>query len=74
MMGGRVEVESEVGCGSIFRVTVALRVDTRPATAQARGATVQLDGVRILIVDDNETNRLMVLPANAQEICLIGQG
>ena len=33
MMGGRVEVESEVGRGSIFRVTVALRVDTRPAAA-----------------------------------------
>jgi len=60
MMGGRVEVESEVGRGSIFRVTVALRVDTHPATAQARGAAVELDGVRILIVDDNETNRLVL--------------
>ncbi len=60
MMGGRVEVESEVGRGSIFRVTVALRVDTRPATAQERRAAVKLDGVRILIVDDNETNRLIL--------------
>ncbi len=59
MMGGRVEVESEVGHGSIFRVTVALRVDTRPRSAQ-RGAALNLDGVRILVVDDNETNRLIL--------------
>jgi two-component system, sensor histidine kinase and response regulator len=53
-------VESEVGRGSIFRVTVALRVDTHPATAEARGAAVELDGVRILIVDDNETNQMIL--------------
>jgi PAS domain S-box-containing protein len=58
MMGGRVEVESEVGRGSIFRVTVALRIDTRPA--EERSAAVNLDGVRILVVDDNETNRLIL--------------
>jgi two-component system, sensor histidine kinase and response regulator len=72
MMGGRVEVESEVGRGSVFRVTVAMRIDTRPL-AQARGASVALDGIPILVVDDNETNRLMVLPANAGEIGIIGQ-
>jgi PAS domain S-box-containing protein len=72
MMGGRVEVESEVGRGSTFRVTVALRIDTRPVPAKERGATVELDGVRILVVDDNDTNRLMVLPVNAEEIVVIG--
>jgi two-component system sensor histidine kinase/response regulator len=60
MMGGRVEVESEVGRGSTFRVTVAVRVDTQPVTAQERGTAVELDGVRILVVDDNETNRLIL--------------
>jgi len=60
MMGGRVEVESEVGRGSTFRVTVALRVDTRPAAVEKGGAAVNLDGVRILVVDDNETNRLIL--------------
>jgi CheY-like chemotaxis protein len=60
MMGGRVEVESEIGRGSIFRVTVALRVDTRPAAADRRTAVTNFDGVRILIVDDNETSRLIL--------------
>ncbi len=60
MMGGRVEVESEVGRGSIFRVTVALRVDTRSANAEERGAAISLHGVRILVVDDNETSRLIL--------------
>ncbi|MGH7915322.1 MAG: response regulator [Candidatus Binataceae bacterium] len=59
MMGGRVEVESEVGRGSIFRVTVALSVDTHPV-AEGRGTSVNLDGVRILVVDYNETNRLIL--------------
>jgi two-component system sensor histidine kinase/response regulator len=60
MMGGRVEVESEVGRGSIFRVTVALGVDTRTVAAEERGAAANLDGVRILVVDDNATNRLIL--------------
>jgi CheY-like chemotaxis protein len=60
MMGGRVEVESEVGRGSTFRVTVAVRVDTHSVKAHERGAAVELEGVRLLIVDDNETNRLIL--------------
>ncbi len=60
MMSGRVEVESEVGRGSIFRVTVPLGIDTRPLAAEGRGAEVNLDGVRILVVDDNDTNRLIL--------------
>jgi PAS domain S-box-containing protein len=60
MMGGRVEVESEAGRGSIFRVTVALHVDTRPAIAAKRAAAASLDGVRILVVDNNETSRMIL--------------
>jgi PAS domain S-box-containing protein len=62
MMSGRVEVESEVGRGSVFRVTVGLGVDTRPAACPEQGAAANfsLAGVRILVVDDNATNRLIL--------------
>ena len=60
MMGGQVEVESEAGRGSIFRVTVAFGVDTRPVAARTRGANLDLHGLRVLVVDDNETNRLIL--------------
>ena len=73
MMGGQVEVESEAGRGSIFRVTVAFGVDTRPVAARTRGANLDLHGLRVLVVDDDETNRLMVLPGNAEEFAIIGQ-
>jgi two-component system sensor histidine kinase/response regulator len=56
--GGTIEVESTPGRGSTFRVTVTLGVDPHPALAAPRLAS-KLDGVRILIVDDNETNRLI---------------
>jgi two-component system, sensor histidine kinase and response regulator len=76
MMGGRVEVESQVGRGSIFRVTVALAVDTRPAVEQ-RGAAVSLNGVRILVVDDNKSNRLILremLARNRAEVSEAASG
>jgi PAS domain S-box-containing protein len=52
-MGGMVEVESKAGVGSAFRFTA--RLETRPplAIGQAQG----LPGRRILVVDDNATNR-----------------
>ena len=56
MMGGRIWVESEVGSGSAFHFTAqfgrAAAVDTRPAADLA-----QLDGLPVLVVDDNATNR-----------------
>jgi PAS domain S-box-containing protein len=54
-MGGRIEVESEVGKGSVFRFAANFGV---PASAPvAVGAAESLAGIRVLIVDDNATNR-----------------
>jgi len=73
MMGGRVEVESEAGRGSVFRVTVAMRVDTRPAAAETQRQRTgpSFDETRILIVDDNQTNRLVLREMLARNRALV---
>ena len=54
MMQGNIGVESRSGHGSTFRFTVRLekQLQAGPAITPAKG----LEGTRILIVDDNDTN------------------
>jgi two-component system, sensor histidine kinase and response regulator len=59
LMDGTVGVKSEVGRGSTFSFEIALRADLHPAIP-VRREMARLDGVRILIVDDNDTNRLIL--------------
>lgn len=55
LMGGELKVESEPGNGSTFSFTLSFAVEA-PA-ARATSAGVSLGSRRVLIVDDNETNR-----------------
>jgi PAS domain S-box-containing protein len=57
LMGGTIWAESRAGEGSTFHFTIGAEEAPAPAPAHERGAPPQLRGRRVLIVDDNPTNR-----------------
>jgi len=58
MMGGKIWMDSQLGVGSHCHFTVRLgKAEKTPATVPAISASGALRGVKVLIVDDNRTNR-----------------
>ena len=64
LMGGSISVESEPGAGTIFSFEIACpvgsaeRLGLQQSSGDVDGSI--MDGLRILVVDDNEYNRVVV--------------
>ncbi len=59
MMGGRIMVKSELGRGSQFHFTARFGVQP-PSDAPRRPSAANLHDLRVLVVDDNATNRTIL--------------
>ena len=59
LMGGKIELESEVGVGSTFSFTVEMDIDGQSA-APVEAPSSLLPGRRVLVVDDNAINRMIL--------------
>ena len=60
MMGGGIWVESEPGKGSTFHFNVKLGLQAQKELSEREFESIDLHGKRVLIVDDNDTNRMIL--------------
>ncbi len=60
LMGGEINVESEPGTGTKFMFTVQVKSSHQATKTYVHMNVIGLEGKRILVTDDNETNRTIL--------------
>ena len=69
LMGGSIRVTSDVGAGSKFEVIVPFQAATLGACEELTPA--HLEGVKVLVIDDNQTNRIILQQALDNFGCIV---
>ncbi len=73
LMGGWIRAESVEGKGSVFSFAISLESAPEPEARIATDTSFNLKDVRVLIIDDNSTNRLILREVLSAQGALVSE-